>query len=285
MIELIKELRARTSLGMNECKKALEETNGDLEKAIEFLQKKGLKKVDDLVIPMEGIVKAGVLDSILSKDYPSKAGFIVEINCQTDFGANSEIFQKFVNKYIQNPNLAPNLYLDLTLVSNQLGEKVVIRRFESWENISASGNTTFPVFTTYNHLGDKIAVLMKSFIIPGKENNPEVIETLNNIAMQIAAMKPLAIDRDSLPKEMIEKKNAFYQDEVKFKPGPMINKIVTAKMNRWYSEVCLLEQDAIFSDETPQQTVQSHLDKLGEGVVRIARFVRYERGEKIEPTL
>lgn len=274
MIELIKELRARTHLGMTECKKALEEFSGDIEKAIEALQKRGLKKVDDLVLATEGVVKAAVIrDHLTLNGY----GLITEINCQTDFGARSEVFQKFVDEYLKDPNFTPRmLEPHINMVSNQLGEKVVIRRsfcFEPGENC---------LITVYNHLGGKIAVLMESAVVPERHNDPRVLALLDNIAMQIAANKPLAVDRKSLPSDVVQKKTALYEDEVKFKPEQVKAKILDGKMSKWYSEVVLLEQDAIFiPDGGPKgQTVQKEIDKLGlNGLVKINRFVRYERGE------
>lgn len=275
MIELIKELRARTHLGLTECKKALEESGGDIEKAIEALQKKGLKKIDDLVLPTEGIVQASVV-TVDKNHLPY--GFIVEVNCQTDFGARSELFKAFVNDLTSQPDLYSNSGERLKLLSNQLGEKVVIRRAGF---IKHAGNS---VITVYNHLGGKIAVLMESSVVPSKQNDPEILNLLDNVAMQIAANKPLSVSRESLPYDLVQKKAAFYEEEVKFKPEQVKNKILDGKMTKWYSEVVLLEQDAIFvGDNGPKgQTVQKEIDKFGSnGVVVIKQFVRYERGEMV----
>lgn len=268
--DLIKELRARTHLGLTECKKALEESQGDLEKALELLQKRGLKKIDDLVIPTEGVVRTYVgKNDTLSIDY----GVIAEFNCQTDFGARSEPFQDFVNTYLKDPNITPGmLNLALTQVSNQLGEKIVVRRSEYFYPTSDS------VITIYNHLGDKIAVLLESLIPPDQQKNPQVLALLDNIAMQIAATKPLALDLVNLPYELVQKKTTLYTEEIKFKPEQVQAKILAGKMNKWYSEVALLEQEAIFLGDGVKETVRSQLNKLDVSV-KLHRFVRYERGE------
>jgi len=270
MVELIKELRARTHLGLTECRKALEESQGDLEKALELLQKRGLKKVDDLVASTEGVVRASCLENFTSTN---GYGFIVEINCQTDFGARSEIFQNFVNNILNGGLLTPetiNSYLPL--VSNQLGEKVVIRRSDF---IYPSSDT---VITVYNHLGDKIAVLLESLIPPDQQKNPQVLALLDNIAMQIAATKPLALTRDGLSHELVQKKATFYTEEIKSKPEQVQAKILAGKMNKWYSEVVLLEQEAIFLENGVKETISNQINKLGVDV-RLHRFIRYERGE------
>lgn len=274
-VELIKELRARTHLGLTECKKALEESGGDLEKAIEALQKKGLKKIDDLILPTEGVVQASVVTT--DPNHPPY-GFIVEVNCQTDFGARSELFKAFVNDLGSQPDLYGNSGERLKLLSNQLGEKVVVRRAGFVKHADNS------VLTVYNHLGGKIAVLMESSVIPGKEKDPTVLTLLDNVAMQIAANKPLSVDRSSLPVDLVQKKTAFYEDEVKFKPEQVRAKILDGKMSKWYSEVALLEQDAIFiGDNGPKgQTVQKEIERSGlSGLVVIKSFIRYERGEAV----
>lgn len=271
MIELIKELRSRTHLGMTECKKALEEFEGDIEKAIEALQKRGLKKVDDFILPTEGMVQASILNDL---------GHIVEINCQTDFGARSEIFQEFVKQYVNDSSIgSEDLKAKLTLTSNQLGEKIVIRRSSLFLPTQDS------IFTVYNHLGGKIAVLMESAIKSQNSELPNrvILNFLDNITMQIAATKPLSVDRESLSTDLVQKKIAFYEEEVKFRPADIRRKILDGKMNKWYSEVVLLEQDAVFvPQEESRSTIRQEIDKLGlNGLVSIKRFVRYERGEVV----
>lgn len=273
-VDLIKELRARTHLGMAECKKALEEHSGDLNRAIEALQKRGLKKVDDLLLPTEGVVAATVTEAGL--------GFIIEVNCQTDFGAKSEVFQDFVRQYLKDPNLINwELNSSLNLVSNQLGEKIVVRRSIY---LKPSDNSVMTVYNHPNHLGGKIAVLLEAFVTPGTDKVIEVLGMLDNIALQIAANKPISIDRANLPIDLVEKKIAFYEDEIKqsgskVKSEQMKEKILTGKMNKWYSEVVLLEQEAIFLEEsTPKQTIQNQLESLGVEI-SLKQFVRYEKGE------
>lgn len=277
-MEMIKELRARTHLGMTECKKALEVSGGDLNKAIEFLQKKGLKKVDDLLVPLEGIVQAGVLQHILF----GKCGFIAEVNSQTDFGAkvSSEVFQKFVKGYVSDPNIPENmLHAYCTMLSKQLGEKIVVRRTQFVQVDAAVQDRV--VFCAYNHLGGKIAVLVEGYAL--SPDRADIKECLENIAMQIAAMKPLAVNRNEVSAELVAKKTALFEEDIKSKPEAVRNKIVEGKLNKWYSEVVLLEQDAIFTKEaSPKQTIKLHLNKLGAETVKINSFIRYERGEEIK---
>lgn len=278
-LEMIKTLRERTHLGMNDCKKALEEASDDMDRAIQILQKKGLKKVDDLIVPMEGQVRAQIgRNDVLELDF----GYIVEINCQTDFGAKSEIFEKFIADVMTDPNVTEGmLQPSLEMVSKQLGEKVVIRRSNVIDTEKFEGSS---VFCAYNHLGGKIAVIIVATTTDedDKKNVP-VLEYLENVAMQIAAMKPLAINRNQLPHELFDKQLKKFESEVGEKPEAIKKKIVDGKLNKWYSEVCLLDQDAIFLPEgSPKQTIQGYLiDKLGVNVT-IREFIRYERGEEIK---
>lgn len=275
-LEMIKTLRERTHLGMNDCKRALEEASDDMDRAIEILQKKGLKKVDDLIVPMEGQVRAQIgRNDVLELDF----GYIVEINCQTDFGAKSEIFEKFITDVMTDPNVTKEmLQPSLEMVSKQLGEKVVIRRSKVIDVEKFEGSS---ISCAYNHLGGKIAVIL---VATTTDENVPVLEYLENVAMQIAAMKPLAITRNQLPQELVAQQlKKLFESDVGDKPEAIKKKIVEGKLNKWYSEVCLLDQDAIFLPEgSPKQTIQGYLiDKLGINVT-IREFIRYERGEEIK---
>lgn len=257
-MEAIKELRSRTHLGMSECINALKEANGNVEKAIEFLQKKGLKNVDTLINPTEGMVFANV---------SKYSGNIIEVNCETDFGAKSDVFVNFVKNYF-NFNTS-----SFEMVSRQLGERVLVRR----SNMIDYDNDKNSIFTAYNHSG-KIAVLLETKRQDNSNDNQN-LECLDNIAMQIAATRPLAISVDSFDNEIVVKKRSLFEDEVSSKPEAIRNKIVDGKMNKWFSEVVLLEQKVIFLEEN--LTIKKYLERETNNALKLNKMIRYERGEKI----
>lgn len=267
-IETIKELRARTHLGMNECKKALEQTENNIEQAIELLQKRGLKKVDDLILALEGKVKA-------AKNEEATFAVIAEVNCQTDFGAKSELFTQFVDGVLavnltseeQNCNNdKPYSYEGLAMILNQLGEKVVVRRVER--------RVSDGYLSIYNHTAGNIAVIAEF----GLEYDDYFDHALaDNIAMHTAACKPLALARAGLEnKDLYARLSSFNEDALN-KPEAMRQKIVDGKMDRWCSEVVLLEQKAIFV-ENSTKTIHELLRERG---MILRSFVRYERGEVV----
>lgn len=274
MIESIKELRARTNLGMTACKKALEQAGGDIEAAIELLQKQGLKKVDDLVIPLEGAVHASPAPNFLVEGAPQKCR-IFELNCQTDFGARSEIFQKALE------DISGSIYTPVEdivkTISQQLGEKVVLRRLLTITMPFESG-----FICTYNHHSGNIAVVLGVFVSGSfsRENRNKIYSLANDVAMHIAAMKPLGLKRESINVELVEKKRAIFMDEAKDKKPEMQAKIVDGKMNKWFAEVVLLEQESIVHTKKIIGTLVDELKKEV-GDFSLGNFVRWERGEQL----
>lgn len=274
-LEKVKELRERTNLGMSDCKKALEETGYDIDKAIEFLQKKGLKKVDPLIIPTEGMVYA-----VTGEHLGIKFARIVEVNCQTDFGARSENFQNFVKSFAKEPHSSPFLVLSqIEMLAKQLGEKIVVKRERTiW---AEEGKNSATIFQAYNHLGGKAAVIVKGYGVPNHMG--QALQFIENVALQITAMKPLYVNLDSIPKDVLEKKQAFFESEILNKPEAMVKKITEGKINKWASEVCLMNQKAIFlPDGHPKQTISSINSNPDIKDFQIIDFVRYERGEDVK---
>lgn len=252
MLEAIKELRARTHLGMAECNVALKESDGDVEKAIALLQQRGLKKVEDVVLPTEGAVFAAT---------QGNCGVIAEINCQTDFGAKSEPFQKLLSNITQPLDFIHN---EVVNVAKQLGENVVLNRIQQ-----CVSNDQFIV---YNHPGGKIAVLLEVEDVDDMNR-----EHLSNVAMQIAATKPLSIDVSDLPATIHVKQIDMFNQEVSSKPEAIRNKIAAGKMNKWYAEVVLLNQLVIFDES--KITIREYIENLSNDL-KIRKMIRYERGEQ-----
>ncbi len=243
---LVKELRDKTGAGMMDCKRALEESNGDFEKAIEFLRKKGAAVAAKRA---ERSANEGVILTKLYND--NKSGVILEVNCETDFVANSSDFLDFANFVLDsivknNPSDIDSLMKlshdgkslegELNALIGKIGEKIQVTRFviESAENGEV---------VDYVHHGSKLGVLVKADNIPA-EKKEELQPILKDIAMQVAAMKPFYVYREEVPKDVIEKEMEIYKEVAKKegKPEQVLEKIAQGKMNKYFEENCLSEQ-------------------------------------------
>lgn len=289
--QAIRELRERTQAGMSDCKSALTEAEGDMEKAVEIILKKGLAKSAKRAsaVATEGEVRAA-----LSAD--KRAGSIVEVNIQTDFAARSDGFQQFVadvlalaEKTPKGADLAAQPLAGKTVgevateLTGKIGEKIAVRR---WDRLEVAAGKQGLV-TTYNHLGGKIGVvLLLETESAAAAAHAETAKFAEETAMQIAAMNPLVVRRDEVSADQIAKQKDIFTGQLREDPKPKPEaswpKIVEGKLTKWYSEICLLEQESVV---TPGQTVEKLAEAAGKAAgsaIRVAGFVRYERGEGIE---
>ena len=281
----VQALREKTGCGMMDCKKALVETDGDMEAAADFLREKGLasqaKKADR--IAAEGTVSAVVKDGV---------GAIVELNAETDFVAGGIEFKTLAEKVAgvvadQNP-----ADLDALLKCEKDGqtvegmvqelflavrENIKVRRFERYEG----------KIITYIHAGGKIGVMVK-FDTELEADNAEFVTMGKNIAMQIAAMNPSYLDEASVPSEVLDKERevliAQMKEDPKManKPEAVLGKIVEGKIGKYYKENCLVEQAFVMDgDITVGKYVEKTAKELGKDI-NIVSFVRFEKGEGIE---
>ncbi len=272
--KLVMELRAKTGAGMMDCKKALIETNGDLQIAIDYLREKGISKAAKKAarIASEGLV-------FISVSTDGKTGAMLELNSETDFVAKNEDFINFGNKLvdmiltndISTVDELKNLEIDGSKINDQLasliatiGENMNIRRFRK-----AVSNS---FVTTYIHMGGKIGVLLN---MEG-ENNEDNKTKAKDIAMHVAAMAPDFMERTDVPEEVLEKEKTIVRAQLleQGKPENIIDKILIGKMNKYYEENCLLQQKFVKDDKL---TVAQYADKL-----KIVSFDRFKLGEGIE---
>jgi len=271
----VKDLRERTGCGMMDCKKALTESNGDMEKAIEFLREKGLAAATKKAsrIAAEGIVTTYVNDN-------ASIGSIIEVNSETDFVAKNADFQVFVAQLAkivaeQNPADVESLmtlkYDDTMTVEAALqdkiltiGENMKIRRFARFQGKVSS----------YVHGGGKIGVLT---LIEGEDTN-----AAKEVAMHIAAINPLYMSKDIVPSEDVEKEKNIIIAQIKedpknaSKPDAIIEKMVGGKIGKFYEQNCLLEQEFCVN---PDFKVAKYLESKG---VKLVDYVRFEKGEGLE---
>jgi elongation factor Ts len=262
-MELIKQLRERSGAGMMDCKKALDEAGNDLEKALEFLRKKGIAKA----AKREGReAKEGCIQLAVNKE--GNEGYIVEVNSETDFVARNEKFQAFTMAVLdmiicsKPENLEALLALklkngtvkeDLDELSGTIGEKLAIKNFDIISGASVAG---------YSHMGGKIGVIV-ALDAAGKN------DLAMDMAMQIAAANPRYIEPKEVPQEEIDKEKEIEREAMakENKPAAMMEKILEGKINKFYEAICLVKQEYIKNDK---QKVEQVLNGA-----KVTKFVRY----------
>ena len=289
---MVKELREMTGAGMMDCKKALTNTDGDMDKAVEWLRENGLAKAEKKAgrIAAEGIVKTNI-----SED--GKSASIVEVNSETDFVAKNEKFQNFVaavasqvsassaediDAFLAEPwsaDTSKTVKEELASQIATIGENMNIRRF-------AKVSSDNGIVVDYIHAGGKIGVLIAA---ETDNTGDEIVECLKNIAMQIAAMSPLYLSTDDVSEEYKEKEKEILLAQAKNdpknsgKPDNIIEKMITGRLNKELKEVCLLEQAYVKAEdkETVGQYVQAVAKATGANL-KLTQFVRFETGEGLE---
>ena len=269
---MVKELREQTGAGMLDCKKALSETNGNMEEAITWLREKGISKAakKQTRIAAEGLATAKI---------NGNDAVLVEVNSETDFVAKNPEFVSLVDgianvildKKPANMEEAMKLELDGTSIEETIvnktatiGEKLSFRRFELVEK------TDNQVFGTYSHMGGKIVTLA---LLEGNDT-----EVAKDIAMQIAAMRPLYLDRESVPEERIQKEREILTEQAE-NEGLDSNKlpmIVNGRLNKFFEEICLVDQGFVKENK---MKVSKYVESKN---MKILSFVRYEVGEGME---
>ena len=280
----VKTLREITGCGMMDCKKALTETNGDQEKAIELLREKGLAAAAKKAgrIAAEGIVKAYV-------DTAKKVGVVIEVNAETDFVAKNADFQAFVDTCAQtvveqNPAdvdallackaCGSDIFNDAVTTEKiqTIGENIKIRRFTRYEGDVA----------TYIHAGGSIGVMVKfDTDVADKEGFEEYGK---DVAMQVAAANPGYLNETEVPAEVLEKEKEILKVQAinEGKPEAIAEKMVQGRIKKFYKENCLMDQEFIKDgDQTIKSYTEAKAKELG-GKIEILSFVRYEKGEGIE---
>jgi elongation factor Ts len=275
--ELIKRLRDKTGAGMMDCKRALTETVGDMEKAIEYLRKKGAAVAAKRA---ERAAKEGIIVTRVAPD--GKRGVVVEVNAETDFVGRSEDFVQFANTVAtvletQTP-ASPEVLLALPAAGGKtignllndllakVGEKIDVRRYEIVE--AKNG-----VVSAYTHMGSKIGVLVEFTGLPA-----EATVTGRDIAMQVAAMSPLVVAREELTKETLDREMEIYRTQAQNegKPAHIVDKIAQGRLEKFFQEACLVDQTFI---KDPGKTVKDVIKEAG-AQVSVRRFVRFHLGEE-----
>jgi len=284
--DLLKELRTRTGAGMKDCHDALRETGNDLEKAVDFLKTKG----KNIVSGREGKVAAEGLVAVSYVGGP-KVVAMVEVNCQTDFVARSSDFREFADEAVAllvdavhdnepfDVNSADAVSARTYIVS-KTKENCVIRRWWVEEVIP----DTCRVFS-YIHNGGKLGVVL-SLQAPSVEaaNSPEFVALGNDLAMQVAAMNPAAVSVDRLSPDLVNRQKGIFETQLTElkKPQAAWGKILEGKFAKWYTDVCLLEQESVVVPKSLVKQVISNVGAQLGGDIQVVNFIRCQVGEGIE---
>lgn len=284
---MVKELREMTGAGMMDCKKALNETNGDMDEAVEYLRKNGQAKAEKKAgrIAAEGIVMAEVKED--------KTAAIVEVNSETDFVAKNADFQAYVKAVTEQAIATESKDMDaffaeawkedssktvkdvLTEKISVIGENLNIRRFEKV--------VTDGCVVAYIHGGGRIGVLVEA---AADVVNDKVRACLKNVAMQVAAMSPKYVSRDEVSQEYLDHEKEILLAQAKLenpdKPESIIEKMIIGRLNKEMKEICLLDQVYVQDSEL---TVAKYVEKVGKEAgsnLSVKKFIRFETGEGLE---
>ena len=281
----VKNLREMTGVGMMDCKKALVEADGDIDKAVEWLREKGLAAAQKKAgrIAAEGVAYAAVIDGI---------GVIVEVNAESDFVAKNELFNEYVQGVAavvakENPADLDALYAapfgnGKTVLDEQndkvlvIGENIKVRRFARYET---------GLSVPYVHMGGRIAVLVN---LETSSDAPAVVELGKDVAMQIAALNPTFKDKSDVDDEFIAKEKEIRLAQAKEdpknakKPENILVKIVEGGLNKYFKEICLMQQPFVKDDKV---SVEQHIAAVAKEVgaeIKLVGYTRFEKGEGIE---
>lgn len=294
---MVKELRETTGAGMMDCKKALTESNGDMDQAVDILRTKGLA---DLAKKAGRATHEGIIGSSIADDL--RVGVIVEVNCETDFVARNDDFKAFVasiaghivskapgdvaellgQDYIGRPEITMEQYLGENVA--KIGENMVIPRFARFELGSYAG-----AIGAYIHGVGNIGVLIEVAAgTTAAAESPEFGTFVKDVAMQIAAAAPIALTATDVPSDVVEHERSIYMAQAAEtgKPEPIQAKIAEGRLQKYFKEVCLLEQVFV---KDPDITIAQLTDRLGitlgtdVSIVRFARFVLGETNPEAKP--
>lgn len=280
----VKDLRERTGVGMMDCKKALQEADGDMDKAAEILREKGIAAADKKSgrVAAEGVVYA-------ISDLDGKVGAVVEVNSETDFVAKNEGFQQFVKDLAEvvmqedpsDVEALMTMAMGEGTVEDQLrdkilviGENLKIRRFARFTGVTCA----------YIHGGGTHGVLVEFNTTDEIAAKPEFAALGRDVAMHIAAENPDYLSREDVPAEVLEKEKEILRAQAlnEGKPEAIVDKMVVGRVNKFYESNCLLDQKFVkIPDVTVAQHVKEVAKELG-GEIEITQFARFEKGEGIE---
>jgi elongation factor Ts len=263
-------LRERTGAGLIDCKRALTDSNGDMEEAVSILRKKG---VASAAKKAGRSASEGIIAQSISAD--NSKGILVEVNCETDFVAKNDDFVDFSNSVAAELLGDPSADLEekRTAQIAKIGENIQISRSES---LAPEGSG---IVQSYIHTGGKVAVLISIGAegdVSGQEN---ALVMAKDLCMHIAAASPICVSRDEVPSELVEKETEIAKAQAEGKPPQAIEKIVTGKLEKYFAGSCLLEQPFVKNpDQSVKELVEATSKEIGTNL-KVEKFIRFQVGE------
>ncbi len=280
-VKEVNELRQKTGAGIMDCKRALQETDGDIDKAVLYLREKGMASAGKKAsrVAAEGKVEFEVADG-------GRSGALAEINCETDFVARGGDFQDFcarvVTEALASGKTDPAQYEDerKDLVA-KTGENVVIRRLARFGLDEGQHGKV----EAYQHMGGKIGVMVEVHA-PNAEaaGSQDFLDLCRELAMHVAAASPQYLTADEVPADMVESEREIYRKQAleQGKPEKIVDKMVEGRLRKWFAEFCLLDQPWVREQKQSISALLKEISGKVGGTVGIGRFVRYQLGEGIE---
>ena len=277
-------LRKMSGQGMMDCKKALEEADGDMDKAMEILRKKGLAT---LAKRAERETSEGAVISWQSED--GKVAALATLCCETDFVAKSDDFRALAHDILEyiassSNDEGPDNLLQTTVAGKTFEQMLTDVVSKTGEKMQVGDYVRFRIegaglIGTYVHFNSKVGSMVQIDTSDEKvAQSPALKQAASEIAMHITASKPLALDKENLDPQMVEREKAIYAEQVQNKPPQIVEKIVEGKMKKFYTEYCLLQQPFVKDDSKTVEQVLAEAAKQAGGEVKIAQFVRFAVG-------
>lgn len=271
---MIKELRDATSMGINDCKKALEETGGDFDAAVKILREKGAAVATKRASKE---ANEGMIASNVTAD--AQNGTLIEVNCETDFVTRNEAFQAFVEELrkeslnYESGKMAEGVNEQVEAQMASIGEKIMFRRNVKW-TVEGTG-----AITSYIHMGGKVGVLVEVGCENAETiNNPVFQELSKDLTLHVAAAAPQYLTRDEVPSEIIEEEKDIARKQLEGKPENIMENILKGKINKFYSQICFIEQGFVKDDKVSITDLLKEKGKEIGDTLTVKRYVRYQLG-------
>jgi elongation factor Ts len=271
---MIKELRDATSLGIADCKKALEQTGGDFDAAVKILREKGAA-----VAAKRASKEAneGKVEAYVAEDAQQAA--MIEVNCETDFVTRNEDFQAFVGELIAEASahatdtMADAVSAKMEEKMAQIGEKISLRRNVSWQ-VEGTG-----AIASYIHMGGKVGVLLELSAGKSESISSDLFQELaKDLTLHVAAAAPEFLNRDEVPSEQVESEKEIFRKQLEGKPENIIDNILTGKINKYFSQICFLEQGFVKEEKQSITDLIAEKSKQLDDQIEVKRYVRYQLG-------
>jgi len=263
-------LRERTGAGLIDCKRALTDSNGDMEEAVSILRKKGIASAAKKAGRDAG---EGIIAQSISTDFSK--GILVEVNCETDFVAKNEDFVTFANSVAEELLNNPDADMESKRTEQiaKIGENIQISRSQ------ALAPERTGIVQSYIHTGGKVAVLISIGSDGDVSGNENALVLAKDLCMHIAAASPICVSRDEVPSDLVEKETEIANAQAEGKPPQAVDKIVSGKLEKYFAGSCLLEQPFVKNpDQSVKELVEATSKEIG-STLKVEKFLRFQVGE------